>query len=47
MSEKLDEMGYPYESLIEEDEAHGFRDQDNRYNLYRKVERFLAKHLKG
>lgn len=47
VSEKLDEMGYPYESLIEEDEAHGFRDQDNRYNLYRKVERFLAKHLKG
>ncbi|TRX52732.1 alpha/beta hydrolase family protein [Thalassomonas sp. M1454] len=46
VSKKLDEMGYPYESLIEEDEAHGFIDQDNRYNLYRKVERFLAKHLK-
>ncbi|WOH36224.1 prolyl oligopeptidase family serine peptidase [Thalassotalea fonticola] len=47
VAEKLDEMGYPYESIIEPDEAHGFREQENVYNLYRKVDKFLAKHLGG
>jgi len=47
LAEKLDEMNYPYESLIEDHEAHGFRDQENVYNLYKKVGAFLDKHIGG
>ncbi|GHE80002.1 alpha/beta hydrolase family protein [Thalassotalea profundi] len=45
LTKKLDEMNYPYESLVEDHEAHGFRDQDNVYNLYKKVGVFLDKHI--
>jgi len=43
--DKLDEMGYPYESVVEDHEGHGFRDQENVYNLYRKVGKFFDKHI--
>ena len=45
LTEKLEKMNYPYESLVEDYEAHGFRDQDNVYNLYKKVAVFLDKHI--
>lgn len=45
LTEKLDKMNYPYESLVEDHEGHGFRDQENVYNLYKKVAKFLDKHI--
>jgi len=43
--DKLDDMGYPYESVVEDHEGHGFREQENVYNLYRKVGAFFDKHI--
>lgn len=42
---KLDQMGYPYESLVKKHEGHGFRDEDNQYELYTKIDAFLNKHI--
>ncbi|MEL0069045.1 MAG: prolyl oligopeptidase family serine peptidase, partial [Gammaproteobacteria bacterium] len=42
---KLDQMGYPYESMVKQHEGHGFRDEDNQYELYTKIEAFLNKHI--
>jgi dipeptidyl aminopeptidase/acylaminoacyl peptidase len=35
----------PY--LVKENEGHGFVNQENRFEFYREMERFLAKHLGG
>ncbi|MGL1956979.1 MAG: prolyl oligopeptidase family serine peptidase [Colwellia sp.] len=45
LTDKLEGMNYPYESIIEDYEGHGFRDQENIYNLYKKVAIFLDKHI--
>jgi dipeptidyl aminopeptidase/acylaminoacyl peptidase len=31
---------------MKNDEGHGFRKEENRIELYQKMEKFLAKHLK-
>ena len=36
-----------YESLIEENEGHGFRKLENKLEFYRRVEAFLAKNMAG
>ena len=43
----LDKYHKPYEWADYPDEGHGFNKDENRYDLYGRVERFLAKHLGG
>jgi dipeptidyl aminopeptidase/acylaminoacyl peptidase len=43
----LAERGVEVEYLLKEDEGHGFANPENRLDLYRAMERFLAEHLGG
>lgn len=45
LSEALDKRGYPYESLVKESEQHGFYKNENQYELYGKMLKFLKKHI--
>ncbi len=45
LTKKLDEMGYPYESMVKDKEGHGFYLEENRYEFYSRMERFLKKHI--
>ena len=33
--------------MVKDNEGHGFHNEENRFDFYRTMERFLAKHLKG
>jgi dipeptidyl aminopeptidase/acylaminoacyl peptidase len=46
MVEALKKRGIDVEYMVKNDEGHGFRNQDNRYDFYGAMEKFLAKHLK-
>ncbi|HAV63614.1 MAG TPA: hypothetical protein DCY13_14765 [Verrucomicrobiales bacterium] len=35
-----------HELIVERKEGHGFRSEENRFKLYRRVEKFLAEHMK-
>jgi dipeptidyl aminopeptidase/acylaminoacyl peptidase len=41
----LRERGVAVEYMVKEDEGHGFANEENRFELYEAMERFLAKHL--
>lgn len=41
----LRERGVEVEYMVKEDEGHGFANQENRFDFYRAMERFLATHL--
>ena len=43
----LKKRGVEVEYMIKENEGHGFRNEENRFDFYRAMERFLAKHLGG
>ncbi len=43
----LRERGVDVEYLVKHDEGHGFANPENRLDLYRAMERFLAEHLGG
>nr|MDQ3305233.1 S9 family peptidase [Actinomycetota bacterium] len=43
----LHERGVDVEYLLKDDEGHGFANPENRLDLYRAMERFLAEHLGG
>jgi dipeptidyl aminopeptidase/acylaminoacyl peptidase len=43
----LGERGVEVEYLLKDDEGHGFANPENRLDLYRAMERFLAEHLGG
>ncbi len=45
LTDALDKIDYPYESLVKPFEGHGFRDEENNYELYTKIEAFLKKHI--
>ena len=45
--EALRERGVPVEYVVKDDEGHGFVKPENRMDVYRHVERFLATHLGG
>mgnify|MGYP001585122746 CR=1 len=45
LTENLDKIGKPYKSMVR-DEGHGFQQDKNKYDLYRAMEKFFAKHLK-
>ena len=37
--------GVEVEYMVKENEGHGFHNQENRFDFYRAMERFLARHL--
>lgn len=39
--------GVEYKYILNEDEGHGFVNEENRIELYNEIEKFLSKHLKG
>lgn len=43
----LEEKGIEYEYLLKENEGHGFRNEENRFDFYRAMEKFLEKHIGG
>ncbi len=45
MVEALRERGVEVEYMVKENEGHGFANQENRFDFYRAMERFLAAHL--
>jgi dipeptidyl aminopeptidase/acylaminoacyl peptidase len=45
--EAVKKQGVDVEYMVKENEGHGFRNEENRFDFYRAVEKFLAKHLGG
>lgn len=45
MVEALRKRGVDVEYMVKDNEGHGFANQENRFDFYRAMERFLAKHL--
>jgi dipeptidyl aminopeptidase/acylaminoacyl peptidase len=42
----LKQRGIDVEYMVKDNEGHGFRNQNNRYDFYGAMEKFLEKHLK-
>ncbi len=47
MVEALRQRGVDVEYILKENEGHGFRNEENRFEFYSKMELFLQKHLGG
>ena len=47
MVEALKKMGIDVPYMVKEDEGHGFRNEENRFDLYGAMEQFFFKHLGG
>jgi len=45
LRDELQKRDMPYEWLMKDNEGHGFRKQENRLELYERIDQFLAKHL--
>ena len=45
MVQALKSQGVEVEYIVKEDEGHGFKNEENRFALYRSMETFLEKHL--
>jgi len=45
MVEALKKRGVTVEYLVKDNEGHGFRNEENRFDFYESMEKFLAKHL--
>jgi dipeptidyl aminopeptidase/acylaminoacyl peptidase len=45
--EALRKRGIDVEYMVKENEGHGFRNEENRFDFFRATEKFLAKHLGG
>ncbi|MCB2219734.1 MAG: S9 family peptidase [Bacteroidetes bacterium] len=45
MVEAMKERGIDVEYLVKDNEGHGFRNEENRFDFYRAMEAFLAKHI--
>jgi dipeptidyl aminopeptidase/acylaminoacyl peptidase len=43
--EALRQRGVPVEYIVKEDEGHGFRNEEHRFEFYEAMERFLERHL--
>lgn len=43
----MKERGVEVEYMVKDNEGHGFRNEENRFDFYRAMEKFLAKHLKN
>lgn len=42
---EMEKHDKPYEWMMKENEGHGFRKEENRIELYKEIDAFLAKHL--
>ena len=47
MVEALRKRGIDVPYMVKDNEGHGFRNEENRFDFYRAMEKFLAKHLGG
>jgi dipeptidyl aminopeptidase/acylaminoacyl peptidase len=45
--EALRGRGVPVEYMVKKDEGHGFQSEENKFDFYRTMERFLDRHLSG
>lgn len=45
--ENLRKRGVAVEYMVKENEEHGFHNEENRFDFYEAMEKFLAKHLKA
>jgi len=45
MVEAMRKRGVEVEYLVKDNEGHGFRNEENRFEFYESMERFLAKHI--
>lgn len=45
--EGLKKRGIDVPYIVKDNEGHGFRNEENRFDFYREMERFLSKHLGG
>ncbi|MGM0526089.1 MAG: alpha/beta hydrolase family protein [Pseudomonadota bacterium] len=41
----LDEIGKPYQSLVKDDEGHGFQKEENKFDLYPRLINFFDQHI--
>jgi dipeptidyl aminopeptidase/acylaminoacyl peptidase len=46
MVNALKERGIDVEYMVKDNEGHGFRNEENRFDFYRAMEKFLSAHLK-
>jgi len=46
LESELKKHGKPYEAIVEKEQGHGFRNERAGFSFYRKLEQFLATHLK-
>ena len=44
--EALRKRGIEVEYMVKDNEGHGFRNEENRFDFYRAMEKFLSKHIK-
>jgi dipeptidyl aminopeptidase/acylaminoacyl peptidase len=42
----LKDRGIEVEYMVKDDEGHGFRNEENRFDFYRAMEKFLSEHIK-
>lgn len=47
MVEALRKRGVVVDYMVKDNEGHGFHNEENRFDFYRAMEKFFAKHLKG
>ena len=47
MVEALKKRGVEVEYMVKDNEGHGFRNEENRFEFYEAMEKFLAKHIKS
>jgi dipeptidyl aminopeptidase/acylaminoacyl peptidase len=45
MVDAMRKRGVEVEYLVKDNEGHGFRNEENRFEFYEAMERFLAKHI--
>ncbi len=45
LTKRLDKMNYPYKSMVKKHEGHGFREQNNVYELWTELEKFLDEQI--
>ena len=47
MVEALRARGVEVDYMVKDNEGHGFHNEENRFDFYRTMEKFLGKYLKG
>jgi dipeptidyl aminopeptidase/acylaminoacyl peptidase len=47
MVEAMRKRGVEVPYMVKDNEGHGFRNEENRFDVYRAMEQFFAEHLGG